>query len=346
MRAARLDRRVRAEAVALVAAVRKREDPPDARLQAAAGRMAAALAAGDLRRVRDELPGLELAADAQGITAAKSIGRDYAETVGGAMFAALALRVLVLAAFKIPSSSMYPTLEVNDHIFVNKFVYSLGAPARGDVIVFIMPCQPDRDYIKRVVATEGETVEVRCNVVFVDGVANETRRVAGACRYEDVDEGEPARGWVERTCSEYVERVGERAYHTYHDVDRPRRDELARQGGLVSGDIKDFPRLDGVRLPPSCSTQSDGEPFAAPNQRVGALVQTSTTAGVCEPQLHYVVPRGHVFVMGDNRANSNDSRYWGAVPVENIRGRSMFVWLSYRELWRGLRWDRLGKLVR
>src|ERR1700759_2247167 len=96
---------------------------------------------------------------------------------------ALALRAFVVEAFKIPSSSMYPTLEINDHIFVNKFIYgvripwtttklfALRGPPRGEVIVFIYPCDPDRDYIKRVVATAGQTVETRCGVLYVDGVA-------------------------------------------------------------------------------------------------------------------------------------------------------------------------------
>jgi signal peptidase I len=61
-----------------------------------------------------------------------------------------------------------------------------------------------------------------------------------------------------------------------------------------------------------------------------------------------VVPPNHVFAMGDNRANSNDSRFWGAVPIENIKGKAMFIWFSYPDRWwdaTQFRWNRIGSFV-
>jgi signal peptidase I len=215
----------------------------------------------------------------------------------------------------------------------------------------MQPCEPDRDYIKRVVATEGQSVEVRCNVVYVDGKPVEHKLIDGdSCTYDDYDE--PNGKWYPRQCSEYSETVDGHEYRTYHDPDRPLRDErLTKEGALQRADGKDFPSLEG-RQAPSCTTQTDGPPVTAPNQLRGSLVETRHGVGVCEPQLHYVVPPNHVFVMGDNRANSNDSRYWGSVPIENIKGKALFIWLSYRDFalsWPpnlAFRWDRIGNFVK
>ncbi len=373
MRAQSLDHRVRREAELLAREahgalnLKRNLRGKAGDLESAVRDVDKALAAKDYHRVRQGLPVLDALVDELIKRPDKSTTRDYIESIVAAVLIALALRALVLEAFKIPSSSMYPTLEINDHIFVNKFIYGLRVPftnakvaqwrkpRRGEVIVFMQPCTPDRDYIKRVVATEGQSVEVRCNVVYVDGKPVEHRLVQGkGCSYDDQPEN--ADSWFTRTCSEYAETVDGHEYFTFHDPGRPARDDqLARDGSLPSPDDKDFPKLDRPRLPPSCSTQPDGEPLAAPNQKPGTIVVTSETAGACELQVHYVVPEGHVFVMGDNRANSNDSRYWGSVPIENIKGEALFIWLSYRELalgwdvWKAkmqLRWDRIGNFVK
>jgi signal peptidase I len=368
MRAASLDARVRKEAELLVREARaaltlKRNlRGKAAELTAAVREVDAGLTARDLQKVRRGLPLLDALVDEVIKRPDKSTTRDYIESIVAAILIALALRAVVLEAFKIPSSSMYPTLEINDHIFVNKFIYGIRIPfttiklfewrkpRRGEVIVFIQPCEPDRDYIKRVVATEGQTVEVRCNVVYVDGKPIEHKLVKGEdCIYRD--QKEETQQWSTQTCSEYAEKVDDHEYLTYHDVGRPSRDEQLARGIALPGDSRDFPSLDRTTDPPHC-TLLDGQPTGTHNQKPGEIVVTREKAGACDLQMHYVVPEGHVFVMGDNRANSNDSRYWGSVPIENIKGKALFIWLSYGE-WRGmggvvrsLRFDRIGNFVK
>jgi signal peptidase I len=198
----------------------------------------------------------------------KSTARETFEAVAVALLLALVIRTFVVQAFKIPSGSMLPTLQIGDHLLVNKFLYgprleipltqiSLGrlpglrAPRRGDVIVFVNPKDTSQDFIKRVVAVAGETVEMRHRQLFVDGVA----------------------------------------------VDDPFANY--RRGGVEK------------------------------SQRYGP----------------YVVPPGTVFAMGDNRDESSDSRFWGPVPLENVKGLVFIIYWSWDHVQHWLRWDRLGRLV-
>jgi signal peptidase I len=392
MRSAQLDRRVRREATALVREARAalslkrglRGKAGD--LESATAAVEKSLAAKDLRRVRGGLPVLDSLVDELIKRPPKSTTRDYVESIGAAVLIALALRAFVIEAFKIPSSSMYPTLEIGDHIFVNKFIYGvrvpftntklfeLRGPKHGEVIVFMQPCQPERDYIKRVVATGGETVEVRCNVVYVDGKPIPNTLTEGeGCRYDDREEGKV--NWETKLCSRYTETVDDIAYDAYHDERRPERDEVVRRieeilaaqkkeaarrsdrdeelqllkGRLGSGDDKDFPKSRDLK---NCSTVPLNEGGPAENQLPGKIVETRPDRffpWACELKMHYVVPPGHVFVMGDNRNNSNDSRYWGSVPIENIKGKALFIWLSYKDWdpldWSEIRWPRIGNFV-
>lgn len=327
----------------------------------------------DLGGVRDQLPVLDALVDELVKHSPRSTAREYVESIGTAILIALALRAFVVEAFKIPSSSMYPTLEIGDHIFVNKFIYGiripwtttklfqLRGPERGDVIVFMYPCDPDRDYIKRVVALAGQSVEVRCNVVYVDGVAVPSTQAETNISYQDYNDKQDV--WFRRPTSRYVEKVGDRVYSTFHDPDRPLRDRLMASGTLTEGDSRDFPSPGAP--PPTCSNAEDVSSGQKP-QVVGKLTERppETDAPVCAPHLSYTVPPGHVFVMGDNRNNSNDSRVWGSVPIENVKGKALFTWLSYGSFspfapWRGrceadadekcvegIRFDRIGNFVR
>src|SRR5207245_9641362 len=138
------------------------------------------------RRRREAAPALERV-----VAKPKSQVREYAEALAVALLLAPAIRTFVVQASKIPSGSMLPTLPIGDHLLVNKFLYgarleipltdvSLGRlpgvrkPRPGDVIVFLAPARASadrqrRDFIKRVIAVEGQTVEVRAKQVYIDG---------------------------------------------------------------------------------------------------------------------------------------------------------------------------------
>ncbi|MGD0674212.1 MAG: signal peptidase I [Polyangiaceae bacterium] len=227
----------------------------------------------------------------------KSEIREYVEAIVMAVAVAFALRAVVIEAFKIPSGSMIPTLMVGDHIFVNKFSYGPAIPftharfwtnmppKRGAVIVFAFPEHPEQDFIKRVIAIEGDKLEARNGHPILNGWEVPSCRV-GSWSYSDYDSP------ITRHAGDfYVEYLGEESFLTFYD----------QASGF-------FP-------------EHQGPYFAKP---------------------------GEVWVMGDNRNNSHDSRMWfggqgGGVPFDNIKGRALFVWLSVSDS--GVDWSREGAPV-
>jgi signal peptidase I len=268
-------------------------------IEAAADRLDAAVSAKDHDAVCVGITEVDELAERHLFFARKSTFREYADSIGVALLVALFLRTFVVEAFKIPSGSMIPTMEVGDHIFVNKFIYGLRVPGiddrkffewrspkRGEVIVFVYPKDTSKDFIKRVVAIAGDTVEVHNDVVYVNGTQVPHRMVDdGPYRYYDFNES--LERWDVKYARRYEEELGGQKFMTLVDTSHP-------------------------------TAGSDYGP--------------------------YEVPEGHVFVLGDNRSNSHDSRYWGSVPLENIRGKAMVIWWSTGKP-EGIRFQRIGKAV-
>jgi signal peptidase I len=223
------------------------------------------------------------------------------------------LRSFVAEPFKIPSSSMRPTLDVGDFILVNKFAYGLrlpileqkivpvSDPQRGDVVVFRYPLNPSQDFIKRVIGLPGDTVVYKNKQLTVNGAA-----VAAAIR-----------GHVQLPRGSAVRDDG--AIH------RGRRGDGANKEHSVAVD----PMLPAV---------SPGQ--VRPVRRTGQL-----RLQFRRQRLQLQVPAGQYFVMGDNRDRSDDSRYWGFVPDDHLRGRAFFIWFNWDDI-SSFAFKRVGRGIR
>lgn len=211
----------------------------------------------------------------------KSGLRENIEAILVAIVLALFIRTFVVQAFKIPSGSMLETLQIGDHILVNKFIYGIKLPffhatlipiqdpKRKDIIVFEYPEDPSKDFIKRVIGIAGDTIEIRDKKLYVNGVLQDPQPYA------------------------------------------------------VYKDPHIFPSL--------LSARDNYGPFT--------------------------VPAHSLFVMGDNRDNSHDSRFWGVVDLKAVKGKAFIIYWSWDKghfkggsdwltWWDYVRWHRFAHILK
>lgn len=199
--------------------------------------------------------------------------RQNVESFALAIFFALVVRSSVVEAFWVPSGSMLPTIQIGDHLFVNKLAYALhvpftdyevlrwGHPKRGDIIVFLSPPSnpgPNGeriDLIKRVIAVGGDTLEIRDKKILING-----------------------------------EQVADADAHFLDEAHR----SIAKRDNL--GPI--------------------------------------------------TVPSGKLFMMGDNRDFSHDSRFWGFADETDVKGQATFIYWSREAGSWTPRWDRFLHMIR
>jgi len=199
----------------------------------------------------------------------KEIVREYIKAIFIAIIIALFIRTFFVQAFRIPSGSMIPTLQIGDWLLVNKVIYGVKVPhirktivpgrtpKRGEIIVFIYPMDKTKDFIKRVIAVGGDIVEIKNKKISINGAP-----------FDD-------------------------SHGSFTDT---------------------------LILPRSVQ----------PRDNLGPIK----------------IPPNHVFVMGDNRDNSYDSRFWGFVPLKDIIGKAFIIYWSWDGNRHNVRWNRLAKIIR
>ncbi|MFC0141327.1 signal peptidase I [Erwinia mallotivora] len=245
------------------------------------------------------------------------------------------VRSFIYEPFQIPSGSMMPTLLIGDFILVEKFAYGIkdpitqttliptGHPKRGDIAVFKYPKDPSVDYIKRVIGLPGDRVtynpQSKTVTINPSCMAGQTCDTALAVTYSDVKPSD----FIQTFSGFDGNEVGNGFYQV------PQGESM--QGGLRLATRNET--LDKVTHRILLVTQ-------AQNQASSYYQQPG------QPQSSWVVPEGMYFMMGDNRDNSADSRYWGFVPEKNLVGKATAIWMSFEKQegqWpTGVRLSRIG----
>lgn len=184
------------------------------------------------------------------------------------------MRTKLVEPYRIPSASMEPTLVAGDFIFADKRYNCANCKytvERGDVVVFVYPNDRNVNYIKRVIGLPGDRVQIRGEVVKINGKTI-SKVIARQATLNAVQETSGDKSWAV-------------VWKKVNDASRP-----------AAHDIQ--------------------------------------------------VPVGRVFVMGDNRNASNDSRFFDTIPLADVKAKARQIWMSYNRKLGGVRMDRAGKVIR
>lgn len=228
----------------------------------------------------------------------------------------LIVRSFLIEPFNIPSSSMVPTLHTGDFIVVNKYAYGVrlpltynkvldtGQPKHGDVMVFRYPENPSIYYIKRVIGLPGDSVSYNNGQLSINDAAVATRAVDFVA-----DSELTSRLYLEQ------QQVGPNTWLTKEQALKVSQEEesYAQYFEETQGEHKHLVRY-----------LSDTN-----NSKAGDFLQQQSPEVITSEgkQWRITVPKGQYFVMGDNRDNSGDSRFWGFVSDDNLAGKAVYRWM-------------------
>ncbi|QCI17656.1 signal peptidase I [Buchnera aphidicola (Acyrthosiphon lactucae)] len=240
------------------------------------------------------------------------------------------VRSFIYEPFQIPSGSMMPTLLVGDFILVEKFSYGIKEPIthkilihtknpqRGDVVVFKNPKDHNVNYIKRIIGLPGDKIKYNINNKHIHIYTNYLNKKQ--CKEKLLI------NYSKSKISKFIQKV-------YFFNEKNKKEEKKIYNSLYFDVVEE--NINNVRhdiLLLNNIKNSTKDYFQQENM----------------PKLTWIVPKGEYFMMGDNRDNSLDSRYWGFVPEKNLVGKAIKIWMSFdkneNEWPTGIRINRIGNI--
>jgi signal peptidase I len=270
-----------------------------------------------------------------------------------AVVAALLIKSFLIETSRVPTGSMEKTIMVGDFLFVNKFIFgsssprnipftnialpyfqlpAISEPERGDIVVFEYPGDRDElfsddiaNYVKRCIGTPGDTIEIKNKVVFVNGVESPIPANIQYLR-RPIPSGIANPGIFPNGASWNQDNYGPYVIPKKGDVVELTAENIEKWRTIID---REFGRR--VVSVNSGSATIDGKPVQ-----------------------NYTIKKDYYFMMGDNRDDSDDSRYWGLVPRDNIVGEALMIYWSWNpaipfseffKLLGSVRIGRIAKLV-